>query len=82
MSMVGPRPPTLDEVPKYMAWHRRRLDVIGGITGLWQVSGRADVGFEDWMRLDCRYIRRHSAMFDLRILFRTVMAVISGRGAA
>ncbi len=82
MSLVGPRPPTLDEVPKYLDWQRRRLDLTGGITGLWQVSGRNDVSFEEWMRMDIRYSRTRSPMNDLRILLRTIRAVVTGRGAS
>ena len=81
MSLVGPRPPTLDEVPKYASWHRQRLDLIGGITGLWQVSGRTEVPFEEWMRMDIRYSRGRSLKLDFAILFKTMWAVVSGRGA-
>ncbi len=81
MTLVGPRPPTLDEVPKYEAWHARRLDLTGGITGLWQVSGRSEISFEEWMRMDIRYSRTRSPLTDIRILLRTVRAVLSGRGA-
>ncbi len=81
MSLVGPRPPTLDEVPKYASWHRQRLDLIGGITGLWQVSGRTEVPFEEWMRMDIRYSRGRSMKLDFAILFKTMWAVVSGRGA-
>ena len=62
-------------------WQRRRLNVSGGITGLWQVSGRSEVGFEDWMRLDMRYVARRGLWEDLVLLARTVPAVLSGRGA-
>ncbi len=82
MSLVGPRPPTLDEVPKYEGWQRRRLDLTGGITGLWQVSGRNEVSFEEWMRMDIRYSRTRSPWNDLRILFKTIRAVVTGRGAS
>jgi len=82
MTLVGPRPPTPDEVPYYDRWHRRRLDVMGGITGLWQVSGRNEVPFQEWMRMDARYIRKTSLWTDFKILVRTVWAVLSRRGAA
>jgi lipopolysaccharide/colanic/teichoic acid biosynthesis glycosyltransferase len=82
MSLVGPRPPTLDEVPKYETWQRRRLDLTGGITGFWQVSGRNEVKFTDWMRMDIQYSRERSPGTDFSILLRTVWAVLSGRGAA
>ncbi|NOZ01467.1 MAG: hypothetical protein GXP54_06205 [Deltaproteobacteria bacterium] len=81
MTLVGPRPPTLDEVPQYRAWHRRRLELTGGITGIWQVSGRNEIPFEEWMRMDVRYSRKRSFLLDIRLLARTVWAVISGRGA-
>jgi lipopolysaccharide/colanic/teichoic acid biosynthesis glycosyltransferase len=81
MSLVGPRPPTLDEIPHYRPWHRKRLELTGGITGIWQVSGRAEVGFEDWMRMDMRYAQQRSPTLDIKLMARTVWAVISGRGA-
>lgn len=82
MTLVGPRPPTLDEVPKYDRWHRRRLEVTGGITGIWQVSGRNEIPFQEWMRMDARYVRKASLWTDMKILVKTVWAVITGRGAA
>lgn len=82
MTLVGPRPPTPDEVPKYERWHSRRLEVTGGITGIWQVSGRNEVPFQEWMRMDARYVRRTSFWLDLKILVKTIWAVITGRGAA
>ena len=81
MSLVGPRPPLPEEVDKYEAWQRRRLDVKPGITCLWQISGRSRLGFDEWMRLDLEYIRRQSLATDLRILVRTVPAVLSREGA-
>jgi lipopolysaccharide/colanic/teichoic acid biosynthesis glycosyltransferase len=80
-SLVGPRPPTPDEVLSYEPWQRRRLSIPGGLTCLWQVSGRSEVGFEDWMRLDMRYVARRGLWQDLVLLARTVPAVLSGRGA-
>jgi exopolysaccharide biosynthesis polyprenyl glycosylphosphotransferase len=81
MTLIGPRPPTLDEVEKYEPWQRRRLEVVGGLTCIWQVSGRSEIGFEDWVRMDIQYQERRSVLFDLKLLFKTVGAVISGRGA-
>ena len=81
MSLVGPRPPLPEEADKYEAWQRRRLDVKPGITCLWQISGRSRLGFEEWMRLDLEYIRRQSLATDLRILLRTIPAVLSREGA-
>ena len=81
MSMVGPRPPLPSEVEQYEAWQRRRLEVKPGITCLWQISGRSRLGFNEWMRLDLEYIKRQSLATDLRILWRTIPAVISREGA-
>ncbi|MHC4591636.1 MAG: sugar transferase [Planctomycetota bacterium] len=81
MTLVGPRPPTLDEVPYYSAWQRRRLEVTPGITCFWQVSGRALVPFRDWVRMDIRYVAEWSLLTDLKILLLTLPAVLSCRGA-
>ncbi len=81
MSLVGPRPPIPDEVRRYAPWHRRRLEVPGGLTCIWQVSGRCDIPFEDWMRMDLQYARRQSLATDLALLWKTVGAVLSRRGA-
>jgi lipopolysaccharide/colanic/teichoic acid biosynthesis glycosyltransferase len=81
MSLVGPRPPTLDEVPHYDNWQRRRLEVTPGMTCFWQVSGRALVGFEEWVRMDIRYTVERSFLTDLKILTLTLPAVISRKGA-
>jgi lipopolysaccharide/colanic/teichoic acid biosynthesis glycosyltransferase len=81
MSLVGPRPPLPEEAEKYEAWQLRRLDVKPGITCLWQISGRSQIGFDEWMRLDLEYIRRQSLSTDLWILMRTVPAVLSREGA-
>ena len=81
MSLVGPRPPLPTEVTRYEPWQRDRLLVPGGITGLWQVSGRNLLGFEDMVRLDLEYITRWSLWLDLRILLRTILVVLTARGA-
>ena len=82
MSLVGTRPPTLDEYNQYKARHRRRLSMKPGITGMWQVSGRNDISdFEDVVRLDLQYIDNWTIWTDVRILFRTVFAVLRNRGA-
>lgn len=79
--LVGPRSPTLYEVAHYDRWQRRRLNVTGGITCTWQVSGRSRIGFEEWMRMDCRYIEQRCLWTDLGLLVRTLPAVIMARGA-
>ena len=81
MSMVGPRPPIPQEVLQYEPWQLRRLSVRPGITCLWQISGRSRLGFDEWMRLDMEYISRRSLVLDLKILLRTIPAVLSGKGA-
>jgi lipopolysaccharide/colanic/teichoic acid biosynthesis glycosyltransferase len=82
MSLVGPRPPIPYELAAYQTWHRRRvLEVKPGITGLWQVTGRSRVKFDEMVRLDLRYATSWSPWLDLKILIRTPMAVIRGSGA-
>jgi lipopolysaccharide/colanic/teichoic acid biosynthesis glycosyltransferase len=81
MSLVGPRPPLPCEVEKYEGWQRDKLSVLPGITCLWQISGRNHIGFTEWMRLDIEYIRRQSLGLDLKILARTLPAVLSRKGA-
>jgi len=81
MSLVGPRPPLPNEVEKYEAWQREKLTVLPGITCLWQISGRNHIGFTEWMRLDIEYIRRQSLGLDVKILSRTLPAVLSRKGA-
>lgn len=81
MSLVGPRPPIPEEVEKYEPWQRRRLEVTPGITCLWQISGRSRLGFNEWMRLDLQYIQHRSFKLDLKILLRTLPAVLSRDGA-
>lgn len=81
MSLVGPRPPVPREVAKYTLAERRRLDVTPGLTCIWQVSGRGDIPFSQQVELDIAYIESQSLWTDLGILFRTVPAVMLGRGA-
>jgi len=81
MSLVGPRPPFPEEVERYEPWMLRRLEVRPGLTCLWQISGRSDLSFEEWMRLDLDYVDRVSPALDAKILLLTIPAVISGRGA-
>ena len=81
MSLVGPRPPLSKEVVQYQAWQRRRLAVKSGLTCLWQVSGRSEIGFDDWVRMDIWYLKNQSFGTDLKLLLRTPLSVLSGRGA-
>jgi lipopolysaccharide/colanic/teichoic acid biosynthesis glycosyltransferase len=80
MSLVGPRPPLPQEVAGYDVWHRRRLSMKPGITGLWQVSARREPEFDRWVRLDLEYIDRWSLLLDLKIMLRTVPALVSQEG--
>lgn len=81
MSLVGPRPPIVYEVELYEPHHLRRLAAPAGITGLWQVSGRATIAFDKMIELDLSYIEQRSLLNDLKILALTVPAVLSGKGA-
>ena len=82
MSLVGTRPPTIDEFSQYESRHKRRLSMRPGITGLWQVSGRSEItDFEDVVKLDCEYIDNWSVWLDIKILFKTVGVVLKGSGA-
>jgi exopolysaccharide biosynthesis polyprenyl glycosylphosphotransferase len=81
MSLVGPRMITSAEISKYDQWDMNLLTVQPGITGLWQVSGRSDITYEDRVKLDMHYIRNWSIWLDIQLLFATVPAVLKGRGA-
>jgi lipopolysaccharide/colanic/teichoic acid biosynthesis glycosyltransferase len=82
MSLVGPRPPLPEEFEQYQAWHRGKLAIKPGITCYWQINGRSDIhDFDEWMRLDLKYIEAWSLWTDLKILARTVPAVLRGHGA-
>ncbi len=81
MTLVGPRPPIPKEVPEYEGWQRRRLERTPGLTCIWQVSGRSTTSFEEWMRMDVRYVRSQNPWLDLKLLLRTIPAVLLGRGA-
>jgi len=82
MSLVGPRPlPVRDFEGFSEDWHRRRFSVRPGITGLWQINGRSAVPFEQWMELDLKYIDEWSLMLDLKVMLKTVPAVLRGSGA-
>jgi len=81
MTLVGPRPPLPREVEQYEDWMMRRLDVMPGLTCIWQISGRSNITFEQWMRMDLEYIDSCSITKDIVILLRTIPAVLFGRGA-
>ena len=81
MSLVGPRPPMPEEVAKYNHWQKKRLGVKPGRTGLWQVSGRSNLSFSDWVKLDKYYIENWSLKLDFQILLRTMIMVVTKVGA-
>jgi lipopolysaccharide/colanic/teichoic acid biosynthesis glycosyltransferase len=82
MSLVGPRPPLPEEFERYEAWHRGKLAITPGITCFWQINGRSDIhDFDEWMRLDLKYIEEWSLWTDVKILARTLPAVLRGHGA-
>ena len=81
MGFVGPRPLMDYEVERFEGWHRRRLSMKPGITGLWQVSGRNQIDFNEWMKLDLEYIDNWSLWLDLKILLKTIPVVLLGKGA-
>ena len=81
MSLVGPRPLPVRDYQLLEAWHRKRYNVLPGITGLWQISGRSSLTFDDLVRLDFYYIENWSIWLDISILVKTLPAVIAGRGA-
>ena len=82
MSLVGTRPPTEDEWKQYKPYHRARLAVKPGLTGMWQVSGRSDItNFEDVVKLDMKYIKNWNLGMDVKILIKTVFVVLGGRGS-
>jgi lipopolysaccharide/colanic/teichoic acid biosynthesis glycosyltransferase len=81
MSLVGPRPLPVRDYERLEAWHRRRYNVLPGVTGLWQIAGRSDLTFDDLVRLDFYYLENWSVWLDVTILFKTPAAVFSQRGA-
>jgi len=81
MSLVGPRPAPPSEVQRYQPWHKRRLEVAPGLTGLWQVSGRSELSFDEMVLLDLYYIEHWSPMLDVQIMLRTFPKMVTGEGA-
>ena len=81
MSLVGPRPAIPYEVEMYQPWHRRRLETLPGMTGLWQVTARSSADFDESIRLDIQYVEQQSLWLDLKILMKTPLVVISCKGA-
>lgn len=81
MTIVGPRPPLKSEVRQYTEYQMQRLQVKQGLTCYWQCSGRNNINFDEWVELDLKYIRERSLWTDIKILFRTIPAVLSGDGA-
>src|SRR5262249_5005370 len=81
MSLVGPRPPLASEVAKYEAWQLKRLAVKPGLTCLWQVSGRSNIDFDHWVKMDLWYLENQSVTTDINLLLRTPWCVITRRGA-
>ena len=81
MSLIGPRPNLPAEVEQYQEWHKKRLAVSPGITGLWQVSGRSDLTFDEMVLLDIYYVENWSILLDVSILLRSIPAILRGRGA-
>ena len=81
MSIVGPRPPLVSEVKQYTEYQKQRLLVKQGLTCYWQCSGRNNISFDEWVELDLKYIRERSLWTDLKIILKTVPAVLSGNGA-
>ena len=82
MSLVGTRPPTLDEWEKYDFNHRARMAIRPGITGMWQVSGRSDItDFEKVVELDTEYIKKMSFLFDIKLILKTIKNIFTGDGA-
>jgi len=81
MSLVGPRPPLPREVAQYTEYDKQRLLVTPGCTGLWQISGRSNVGFKEMVELDLQYIRNRSILFDLKIILKTVLVLFGSKDA-
>ena len=82
MSFVGPRPPLPEEVRRYKAWHMGRLTVKPGLTCYWQINGRNKIhNFNEWVKMDLKYIEEANLLIDIKLIFKTIPAVLSRRGA-
>ena len=81
MSLVGPRPPLLDEVEKYNSYQQQRLSVTPGLTCYWQVSGRSNISFEQWVKLDLKYIEERNFWIDLKLIFKTIFVLFGSKDA-
>nr|WP_328701035.1 sugar transferase [Aquibacillus kalidii] len=81
MSLVGPRPPLPDEVDQYSAYEKQRLKVKPGLTCYWQVSGRSNIGFNEWMELDLQYIRERNFIVDIKLICKTVLVLFGSKDA-
>ena len=82
MSLVGPRPSLPKEVEEFETWMRERLEVKPGLTCIWQVSGRNNIDFEDWMKLDIKYVRERSFKLDIKLILKTVLVLFGDKNAS
>ena len=82
MSLVGPRPSLPKEVKKFEPWMMERLEVKPGLTCIWQISGRNNIDFEDWMKLDIKYVRERSIKFDIKLILKTVLVLFGDKNAS
>lgn len=81
MSLVGPRPPLPNEVTQYNSYQRQRLCVTPGLTCYWQISGRSNIGFEEWIELDLKYIRERTLIVDIKLIFKTIIVLFGSKDA-
>ena len=81
MSLVGPRPPLPEEVEKYSSYERQRLSITPGLTCYWQVSGRSNISFQQWIVLDLKYIEERNLLIDLKLIFKTIFVLFGSKGA-
>lgn len=81
MSLVGPRPPLPDEVAQYTDYQMQRLEVVPGLTCYWQVNGRSDIPFEEWVDMDIQYIRQRGFWLDIKLILKTIIVLLKSKGA-